>query len=106
MPLILQPSIDSLDRAELEAHIADKRARRMVAAIEYNQGVNAKLSHQQDKIGRKLKAQYEMLLKEMEQFDKAADKVDKRLVTIDSLKSEIGLVTSMIVIANKDATDE
>lgn len=106
MPLTLYPSIDSLTREELEAHITAKRARRLRAAIEYHEGRNAKLSHESDKIQRKMKQQYDMLAKEIAIFDKASDKIDKRLATIEALKAELGLVRDLITYTDEDESDD
>lgn len=104
--LVLYPSIDALTREQLEQHLETVRAKRMVAAIEYTQGQNAKLERAATVIERRLRAQYDMLAKEIGAVDKACEKMDKRLNTIEALKSELGLARDMIVIMDKDQNDE
>ena len=97
MPLILAPSFDEHTRAEIEQHILQVQSRRMVAAIEYQRGENAKLEHLAQKIRDKVQKQYTMLGKEIAALDKADEKVQHRMETIISLMSELGLVQDMIL---------
>ena len=96
MPLILAPSFDEHSREEIEAHLEEVRARRMVAAIEYATGVNAKLEYEALKVQKKMSAQYEMLAKEIAALDKALEKMEKRLLTLITLQQELGLTQNMI----------
>lgn len=96
MPLVLAPSFDDHTRAQIEQHIEAVRARRMVAAIEHYQGVNAKLSHESDKVQKRMARQYEMLGKELAALEKAELKVLGRLETLEALRQEIGLITDMV----------
>lgn len=95
MGLELKPSIDSVSREELEAHIEAVRARRLSAAIEYQQGVDTKYRHEQDKLQRKLNGEYKMLGRELEQFDRIDGKLQYRLQRIEQLKHEVGLIEDL-----------
>lgn len=96
MPLILAPSFDEHTREQIETHLRDVQARRMLAAMEYHAGKNAKLSHESDKIQQRVARQYEMLRKEINALEKAEYKVTDRLAGIEHLKNELGLITDMI----------
>lgn len=93
MSLVLQPWLGEMTRAQIEAHLQAVRARRMVAAMEYQQAQNAKLAHEQDKVQRKIKGQVTMLEKEILRLDRALDAVEKRLVSLATLDQEYGLMT-------------
>lgn len=95
MSLVLAASYDDHTREEIEAHLVQVRARRMVAAIEYANGVNEKLTHESDKIQRRMAKEYEMLGKELVNLEKIEDKVQERLIKLDTLRQELGLVTEM-----------
>lgn len=79
---------------ELEKHIETARARRIVAAVEYAVGQELKLEHEIDKVHRKLKAQYEMLGKELERCDRAIFALENRVAAIEMLRQEAGLLES------------
>lgn len=96
MPLVLAPSYDDHTRQEIESHLVQVRARRMVAAIEYANNVNEKLQHESDKIQRRMSKEYEMLGKELVNLEKCEEKVQDRLTKIESLRQELGLTTDMI----------
>lgn len=96
MPLILQPSLDEHTREEIEAHVEEVRARRMVAVIEYNAGKQAKLENELNSVNRKLIQQYTMLGKEIEQLDRLDARLSKRLETIAALQQEGGVVSDML----------
>lgn len=97
MPLDLVPALSDLPRAEIEAHLDAVRARRMAAAIEYHHAKNAKLDHESERIQRRIKQQREMLGKEIVALDKALERVEKRLTTVESLMQEHALVGEMRV---------
>jgi len=97
MPLVLVPALPDLTREQLEAHIEQVRARRMVAAVEYTAGKNAKLTHESEKIQRQVKDQYTLLGKEIERLDKALERVESRMITIETMNQEIGIITGMLM---------
>lgn len=101
MPLTLAPSFDEHTRAEIEQHLTEVRSRRMLAAIVYQQGVNAKLEHEVEKVKRKRDAQYSMLLKELSRLDIAFGKAEARLAAVINLDNELGLAQDMIVYESK-----
>lgn len=97
MPLVLQPSIDSVSREELEAHIEAVRSRRLLATVEFYTSKNEKLEGMSDKIRDRLKKEWAMLAKEIDQLDRIDAKVSDRLVKIEGLKQEIGLIGDQMV---------
>jgi molybdenum-dependent DNA-binding transcriptional regulator ModE len=96
MPLILQPSLDEHTREQIEAHVEEVRARRMVAVIVFNEGKKAKLENELNGVNRKLIQQYSMLEKEIEQLDRLDAKLSKRLEVIAALQQEGGVVSDML----------
>lgn len=96
MPLVLAPSFDEHTREQVEAHVAAVQARRMLAAMEYHHGKNAKLTHESDKIRLRVEKQYEMLKREIEALEKAENKVNDRLAGLEHLMNELGLITDLI----------
>lgn len=95
--LVLKPSIHDFDRGQVEEFLETIRVKRMSAAIEYHANKNAKLAHEQDKIQKKFQHQLVMLEKELERLEAADDKVQQRLINIDMLKQEMGLLTDSLV---------
>lgn len=96
MPLVLAPSFDEQTREQIEAHIAEVQARRMLAAMEYHTGRNAKLSHESDKIQARVAKQYALLGKELDALEKAELKVIDRLAGLEHLKNELGLTMDLL----------
>jgi RecA/RadA recombinase len=90
--LVLQPTLEDLTIEELEAHIEGVRARRIVAAMEYVAGEAIKLEVEKDKMHRKLKEHYVMLAKELDRCERAIYKCEERVVVIQQLKDEIGVM--------------
>ena len=95
MPLTLSPSFDEHTRAQIENHVEAVRARRMVSAIEYHNGIQAKLTHESGKLQVRMSKQYEMLGKELERVENAENKVLARIETLEALRQEIGLIEDM-----------
>lgn len=108
MPLVLSPSFDDHTREQIEEHLNQVRARRMVGAMEYHQGKTAKLSHESDKIQARIARQYELLLKELVALEKAEDKLEDRLAGLEHLKNELGLTTDLIQmhVTNSESEEE
>jgi hypothetical protein len=90
--LVLVKPLSEMSREEQEGHMQLIRSRRMVAALEYAAGKNLKLGRSADKVKHKLDHQYDLLGKEIDRLDIAADKVDKRMIEIETLKQELGLI--------------
>lgn len=95
MPLTLAPSFDEHTRDQIEAHVDAVRARRMVAVVEYHNGVNAKLHHESLKLQHKIAKQYEMLGKEIDRLEAAEEKVLARLETLEALRQQTELIGDM-----------
>lgn len=104
--LVLQPTFDDKTRAEIEAHIAEVRARRMQAAVEHAIGVNLKLEHEANVYQRRIAQQLEMLSKELVQMDKLDARIAKRLENIEILYQELGLTEAMLLEAAAAANVE
>lgn len=95
MPLVLAPSFDDHTREQIEQHIREVQARRMVAAIEYHSGKDSKLKGESQKLQNRIDFKYEMLRKELAAFDKAHEKLENRLAELEHLKNELGLVDDL-----------
>jgi hypothetical protein len=93
--LVLQPEIWEIPIPELEDRIAAIRERRIVAAIEYAVGKSLQLEIDKDMVHRKLKAQYEMLGKELERAERVIYALNERLVKITQLKDEADLLEDL-----------
>lgn len=100
--LVLVPGMSDMSRADIEQHMEVVRARRMVAAITYFEGKNAKLGRQSEVLQRRLTQQYEMLGKEIDALDRALAKMQKRLEMITTLEERDSLVQDQIVILGAD----
>jgi uncharacterized membrane protein YccC len=95
------PTVDQLPRMDIELHVQAARSRRLVAVIEYQTGENLKLERQANTTAIRLQKEYAMLHKEIGKLDAATDRVDARLVRIDNLKNQLGLVEDLLTL-NKD----
>jgi DNA repair ATPase RecN len=100
--LILQPSIKEATREELEEHLDQIRARRLVAAVEYYNNRNEKLANKNSVLGRKIAQNMDRLEKEMETLDRALVKVEERLEAIDILRQEMGSNVEEMVDPNEE----
>lgn len=96
MSLILAPSFDEQTREQIELHLGNIRARRMSAAIEYNEGVQAKLHHESDKVQARHARAYEMLKKKLDTLAKSLDAAEDQLAKCESLRQELGLIHDLI----------
>lgn len=90
--LVLQLTLEEMTIEELEQHLEGVRARRIVAAMEYVAGEAIKLEVEKDKAHRKLKEHYVMLAKELDRCERAIYKCEERVVAIQVLKDEIGVM--------------
>jgi succinyl-CoA synthetase alpha subunit len=88
MPLVLKPSLDDLDREQVEQFVETVRAKRMVATVEYFTTKNEKVKYKQGKIGARIQAQIDMLGKEIDALERAEQKVEARMMAIEQLKHE------------------
>lgn len=108
MPLVLSPSFDDQTREQIESHVSEVQARRMLATMEYHAGKNAKLSHESDKIQGRIRKQYDLLGKEINALEKAELKVIDRLAGLEHLKNELGLTMDLLELhpVNSETEDE
>jgi flagellar basal body-associated protein FliL len=100
--LILQPSFDDKTRAEIEAHLEQVRARRMVAALAYQEAKRLKMDHEAEQMKRRLEAKVARLEKGLETLDKALARVESYVVDIETLYQEIGLTEAMLDLQTGD----
>lgn len=94
MGLVLQPSLDEHSREDIIAHVEQVRARRMLAALVYSQGVTEKNAERMGVTERKLQMQFEGLAREIAQLDKYDALVNKRLVKIAELQHEFNMLAT------------
>lgn len=104
--LSLQPTMHDLNRAEIEAHLDNVRARRMYAVMTFHEGANLKLDKQSAKVRERIEKQYALLQKEILRLDTADDAIQKRLKGIETLNHELGLIEDMKVVTEKDRIEE
>jgi hypothetical protein len=104
--LVLQPSYDDKTRAEIEAHLDAVRARRMVAAIEYQQGVNLKLEHESEVSQRRVASKYAQLGRTLDTLDKSLERIEKLLVELETLHQELGLTEAMLTLSLVDTPED
>jgi exonuclease VII small subunit len=97
--LVLQPAFDGKTRAEIEAHLEGVRARRMVAAIAYEEARRLKMDHEVEQMKRKLEVRVQRLEKGLETLDKALARVEDLMVEIETFYQEIGLSEDMLIMA-------
>lgn len=90
--LVLQPTLEDMSTEELEQRIEAARARRIVAAVEYQAGQELKLETEIDKTHRKLKQHYTMLEKEIDRMDRCIYALEVRVQAIEMLRQELGLL--------------
>lgn len=96
MPLVLAPSFDDQTREQIEEHLRAVQARRMLGAMEFHSGKNAKFKHESSKLQARLDAKYLMLGKELIALEKAENKLIDRLAELEHIKNELGLVNDLI----------
>jgi hypothetical protein len=96
MSLILKPTIKDFSRAELEAHVAGIRERRMVIAFDYQIGQQLALQTSMQKNERKYGVAIERLRKELVTLDKALAKVEARMEELTMLKQEDETLSALV----------
>ena len=96
MPLVLKPTIKDFSRAELEAHVAGIRERRMVIAFDYQIGQQLALQTSMQKNERKYGVAIERLGKELVTLDRALAKVEARMDELTTLKQEDETLAALI----------
>lgn len=94
--LVLVPTIRDFNRAEIEQQVEHKRQRRMQAALVYHEGKTAKLQHQSDEIAKRFRRAIDMLQKDINSFDAAYDRLQKRLNAIGEYTEGYKLVQDLI----------
>jgi len=76
MPLELVKSAREMTRADFENLISTVQSKRMLAAVHYHAGVNAKLDHLATVARRRVESKLDMLARAIENLDKALIKVE------------------------------
>lgn len=102
MPLVIQPDIHSVTREQLEAHLTEVRARRMLAAMALIETQNQKLAYLDDKLRRQIMGQNEMLEKEILRLDAMLEKVEARMEKIEMLKSDAAQVADQFELEDEE----
>jgi hypothetical protein len=101
MPLILAPSFDDHTRAQVEAHLDEVRARRIAAALEYQQSKMTKLETEGNMLEVKLYRYYQQLGRSIERLDREIEKVEAYLTTCEVIRGELGLVLDRIELSKR-----
>lgn len=102
MPLILAPALTDHTRKEIEAHLAEVRARRLTAAIHYHAGRNAKLSAQTDRINKRIALRYDQLGSAIIKLDQLDAKITQLLTEIGTLEQERDFTQEQMVFVNTE----
>lgn len=95
MPLILAPAYSDQTRAQIEAHLATIRTKRLSAALEYELGRQSKIAHESDRVQKRITAAYATLQKRVENLEKAEAACEAQLAKCEQLRSELGLLTDL-----------
>ena len=101
MPLVLSPSFNSATREAVEEHLEEVRELRLMAALEYQQGKEAKLEKELDHHERRLATTYEQLGKAIIRLDREIDKIQEYLDKCEMLHDEAGLTRDRITLAKR-----
>lgn len=105
--LVLQPAFDDKTREEIEAHLELVRARRMVAALAYEEARRLKLDHETEQMKRRLENKVKRLEGALNRLDKALEAVEKYVVEVETFYQEIGLSEAMLAVeAGETEEDE
>jgi hypothetical protein len=81
--LVLQPTFNDKTREEIETHLMEVRARRMLAVATYYQGINAKATAQMAKEQARMQREYGLLLRDIAKLDKIAEEIEKRMIKVE-----------------------
>lgn len=96
MPLILAPSFNSSTREEVEEHLEMVRDLRLRAALEFQQGKEAKLEKEMNHADHRLASMYAQLGKALSRLEKEMFKVEDYLNKCEMLSGERDLVKDRI----------
>lgn len=96
MPLVLAPSFNSATREEVEEHLEWVRDVRLAAAIEFQQGREAKLEKEGNLAAHRLASMYSQLGKALSRLDREILKVEDYLAKCEMLSDELSLVKDRI----------
>jgi len=96
MPLILAPSFSSSTREEVEEHLEWVRDIRLQAALEFQQGKEARLDKEFNQVSRRLEVTYQSLGKALQRLDREIEKVEDYLAKCEMLQQEAELASDRI----------
>ncbi len=86
---IERKTIDDMTIDQLDAAIAQRRQRRLVAFQVYQEAVESKKRATDERLRAQLEKQIEMLVKEFARVDKMLDQVDARITKIAGVRLEL-----------------
>lgn len=104
--LVIHTSIQDLSKLEIEAHILAVQSRRMVAAITYYRGANAKHQSAIDKDDKRLGTKYTQLGKKLAQLDKLILAIETLVRDIDGVKIDREQHAEKITTFDTDAQED
>lgn len=99
MGLQLIETVNEMTDGELEEFLSVVRVKRLAAVVALQQAEDVKLSAELGKLKTKFEKAREMLTKDIVRLDKVVEKVEERMVAVDSLRHEISHVEEMVEIA-------
>jgi hypothetical protein len=96
MSLILSPSFNSATREEVEEHLEAVRDLRLRAALEFQQGKEAKLEKEYNHASHRLQTTYAQLGKALSRLEREMYKVEDYLNKCEMLSGEAELAKDRI----------
>lgn len=104
-PLVLVPTLFEQRREQIEAWLVEVRAKRMVAAVLYNETQNAKLDRLDTNLKRRIESKLDLLDRAMHAADKTIDRVQKYMDELEMLTTELNLNRDLIKVLNKETNE-
>lgn len=90
LPPIDRVTIEQMTDDELDAAIAQRRERRLLAWEIWREGEESKKRARDERLKKQLGKQLDMATREFERVDKALDKLNERLSKIAGIRLELG----------------
>lgn len=86
---IERKTVEDMTVDELDTAIAQRRERRLVAFMVYQEAVESKKRATDERLRAKLEKQLDMIVREFARTDKILDKLDARLAIIAGVRLEL-----------------